>query len=150
MEGAEAVLVEGGFIEAGVVAEFVKDGFADFVGELLAGGTGFHEGNAIEEDVRGEGGGGIELGGAVVDSEGFVIGPVGREVGGGGAIFDDEGDLVEPLGVLRREGGDGGIHELVEGFAGKAHEGMDYKGQRGRRKVSEAEETMRLMIAGLT
>ena len=115
-EGAVAELVELLFGHAGVVSEFVEEGFADFFGELFAGGAGVHEGATEEEDARGEGAG-VELlvgeGNALVEAEDLVV--------FWGIVFDDDGDAVDPLGEFLGEGGDGGFHESVEGFSGEVH-----------------------------
>ena len=114
-----------------MVAEFVEEGFADFVGEFFAGGAGLHEGEAVEHDARREGaGGGVFFEGATdVEAEGVAVCGVieALEVGRAGAVFDDDGDLVEPAGVVVGEAGDGLFDELVEGFAGDVHGGGSFE-----------------------
>jgi hypothetical protein len=134
-QGPITEVVELVFVHAGVMAELVKEGFPDFLGEGFAGGAGFDQGLAVDHDARREIAGSAAFMEIVADVEaqgciGFFlvllvfIAREGVGVGFAGAIFDDDGDLVEPLGELGGEIGDGLFDEAVEGFAGDVEHGI--------------------------
>jgi hypothetical protein len=136
LHGAVAQGVELFFIHAGVVAEFVEEGFADFLLELIAGGAGLEERPAVDHDARGEVAGVAAFVEAVADVEaegaevvaGVVVGVgEGVFVGGAGAVFDDDGDFVDPACELVGEGGDDVFQDAVEGVAGEVEDGGGVK-----------------------
>jgi hypothetical protein len=119
-KGAVAEGVELIFVHSGMVAEFVKEGFTDFLSELFAGAAGGHEGLAEEDDACGEVAGVFEAseeGVTLVEAEGVLD----AFVTGGRCVFDDDGDFVDPVGELGRKGGDGVFDEAVESIAWEVH-----------------------------
>jgi len=116
------------------VAQFVDEGGSDLFLEMFGRLAGQEDGDPVEGDLAGAGGG-IDMAFAEGDAleeaqEGMSSEFHASADARGGRIFDDDGDFIEPPAELGIDGVDGLLYDAVELIVGDFH-GADCSGTGG-------------------